>query len=341
MSDMPLPPELAAVWGANPDLRYRGNNEWSSACPKCNPMGRGGHNPSDRFRMFSEGGPARAWCRGCDVKYLAKQFSDAKITDEDRKAARAKYVAWLEEENKKLRDKIKWLQEQEFWQRWHENMSVDAKDLWRDAGINDALIDVHKLGYTMERYQPYGGALTMPYIHQNKIQTLQFRLMITPDEGDKYRFEKGTKPNWFYPWPYDEIGSVVLVTEGAKKAMVLWQTIAQADKFTYRGSDITIIASPSKYVPNHMIESLDKADLVLWLLDPDAYDRETEKARTALERNAIKVGVEKCRHIRTSAKIDDMIMEHGIEHGWVQSAVEQASPIILKDASRKPTTRYL
>ena len=337
MKHMPLPPELAQ-WSGNADLAYRGNNEWSSACPYCYPGGRGGHDPSDRFRMFSEGGPPRAWCRVCDQKVIARQGAGHKITVEDKRIARERYYAWLKEENKRLRKKVRWLQDQDFWRRWHDEMSEDTRQMWRDAGISDTLIDLHNLGYTMEQYKTSGGAMTLPYIHQDKIQTLQFRLMIPPATGDKYRFEKGTKATWFYPWPYDTIERVVLVAEGAKKSMVLWQ---HAGQLTYNGVDVTIIASPSKHIPNRMIDELDDAEVVILMLDPDAYMRGNNKAQTAIERNATAIGVEKCRHVRTMGKIDDMILEHGLDHAWVQAAVNQASPVIMRNPGRKPTTRYI
>ena len=339
MLDKPLPPTMARVWGNNADLRFRGNGEWSSACPHCNPGGRGGRDPSDRFRMFSEGGPERAWCRSCDHKSLARKEAGEAPSYEDLAAAKEKYVKWLEEENKKLREKVRWLQEADFWHRWHLTMGKDAREIWHDRGIDDYLIEAHQLGYTIERYQNNGGALTIPYIHLGKIQTLQFRLMIPPDTGDKYRFESGTKATWFYPYPHDEIGDVVLVAEGAVKSMVLWQTIAMADKFTYRGVDVTVIASPSKHIPNKMIDELDQAKIVIMMLDPDAYDKTGRDS--AIERNARAIGQDKCRHIRTMDKIDDMIMEHDLGHAWIQGAVDQANPVILADPNRKATTQYL
>ena len=338
--NMPLPPDLAKVWQGNADLRYRGNNEWSSACPYCYPGGRGGRDPSDRFRMFSEGGPPRGWCRICDRKVMARQATGQKATKEELLIAKETYTLWLQKENKRLRNKVKWLREHNFWEQWHENMSADAKDLWHKAGISDTLIEVHKLGYTMERYPNMGGAMTLPYIHEEEIQTIQFRLMIPPDVGDKYRFEKGTKATWFYPWPYDKIEKVVLVAEGAKKAMVLWQAIAKADKFEYQGVPVTIVASP-KYIPNRMVDELDKAEVVILMLDPDAYDIGDNQKLTAIERNASAIGVGKCRHIRTTGKIDDMIIKHNLGAEWIQSAVDQANPVILRDPTRKPTTKYL
>lgn len=347
MMNKPLPPELAAVWGTNADLVYRGNDEWSSACPYCNPAGRGGRDPSDRFRMFNRDGPPRGWCRSCDIKMFARSPGQ-KITEEQIQQARASHYKWLQEENRRLRDKIRWLKEQDFWRRWHEDMGEEARELWHNAGIGDPLIEKHKLGYTIERFDQYGGALSIPYIHYNSdgawdVQTIQFRLLVPPDEGDKYRFIKGTKANWFYPWPHDTIQGVVLVTEGAKKAMVLWQAIANLDSFTYHGVDVTVVASPSKYVPNRMLKELDAADMVILMLDPDAYDRQDRNSETVVERNASIIGVEKCRHIPLRGKIDDLInnKKSGIDGKWIQSAVSMAEPVILYDPNRRPTTKHL
>lgn len=340
MRDTPLPPELNR-WSTNADLRYRGNNEWSSACPYCNPAGRGGHNPSDRFRMFSTGGPPRGWCRQCDRKVIAAS-DGRKPTTEEIESARKKYHDWLIEENKRLREKVKWLQEQNFWRRWHETMG-DAVDLWREAGISDTLIDAHQLGYTIEKYMDFGGALTLPYLKGGEIQSLQYRLLLPPEKGDKYRFELGTKATWFYAWPYDEMGDVVLVAEGAKKAMVLWQTIARLPKFTFHGSDITVVATPSKYVPNRMLDELENVEQVIWLLDPDAYDAPGPGQLPPLYRNAKAVGPDKCRHIRLPTKIDDMILanKHDMHGKRIQHMVNQAAPIIMPNSKRRATTRFL
>jgi len=340
MADQPLPSVLAEHFGHLPDLKYRGNNEWSSACPKCNPGGRGGNNPSDRFRMFSTGGPPRAWCRQCDWKITGSQLNGKTLSHQERTEARESYYKWLEEENQRLRKKLAWLQKQDFWKAWHDDMTDMGKKLWHEAGINDYMIKTHKLGYTKDRYESCGGAMTIPYLHNDNIQTLQFRLRQPPSTGDKYRFLKGTRSTWFYPYPNDEIEGVVLVTEGVKKAMVTWQTIAMLNKFEYNGKDITIVATPAKHVPNHMLDELKKAELIIWLLDPDALVKGKGK-QSALMRNAEAVGVEKSRVVRTVAKIDDMILEHSLGGETIQNMVAQASPIVRKTNKPKRYKKYI
>ena len=326
MSDLPLPPELSKHFGTLPDIKYRGGNEWSSACPKC---GGAGHRRdlSDRFRMFNSNGPPRAWCRQCNYKVTGNQLSGDKMSKQDFAAYNQHRTAWLEQENDRLKRKIAWLQSQPFWREWHTHMTEQGRKLWHKAGIDDSLINIHKLGFTTSRYESCGGALTIPYLHYDGIQTLQFRLLEPPGGDDKYRFLQGTRSTWFHAWPNDEIEGVVLVVEGAKKALVTWRTIATLDQFTYRGRDVKIIATPSKHVPNHMLDELEKAELVIWLLDPDAYVKQGKTQQSALLRNAKAVGLPKSRIVRTVMKIDDMIVEHKLKGATVQNMVRQASPI--------------
>lgn len=337
MSDKPLPPELQEQFGNLPDIKYRGGDEWSSACPKCDGAGHGRRDLSDRFRMFNSNGPPRGWCRQCDYKTIVS--NGKKLTREEIEAARKYQLTVLQKENKRLREKIVWLQEQNFWKQWHLEMTKQGRELWYKTGIEDPMINIHKLGYTDKRYSDYGGVLTIPYMHNTQIQTLQFRLLEPPSISDKYRFLKGTRASWFYAWPTSEIDGVVLVVEGVKKALVVWQTIAKLDKFEYRGRSITTVATPSKHVPTRMLEELDKAELVIWLLDPDALTAENGK-QSALMRNAEAVGLEKSRVVKTVAKIDDMILDYDIKGATLANMIGQASPVIRPKVYPKRKTRY-
>lgn len=220
-------------------------------------------------------------------------------------------------------------------------MSEVAKKLWYTAGIDDALIEIHQLGFTNERYETCGGALSIPYLHNDQISTLQYRLINPPDIGDRYRFEQGTRVQWFRPWPYGEPESVVLVIEGAKKGLVAWRKIAALDQFTYQGQDITILATPQKHIPASLMEELKKADRVILMLDPDAYNKEKGQTESALLRNARAIGPDKCRHVRTVAKIDDMLLQHGLTGKTLMNMVGQASPIIFPGSKLTRVQRYL
>lgn len=339
MQGKPLPLQLSEEFGNLPDIKYRGGDEWSSACPKCGGAGHGRRGLSDRFRMFYSNGPPRGWCRQCDYKVIVGFSNGRQPTPAEIETAKNHQILQLEKENKRLRKKIAWLQDQGFWRQWHGEMTVEARDLWHKAGIEDPMIDIHKLGYTIQRYSDCGGAMTIPYMHNTKIQTLQFRLLIPPSTGDKYRFLKGTRASWFYAWPDSEIKDVVLVVEGAKKALVVWQTIAKLDKFEYQGREITTVATPSKHVPSRMLEELGNAELVIWLLDPDALV--AEKGRdSALLRNASAIGLEKSRVVQTVAKIDDMILDYDIKGATLANMVKQASPVIRPKTYKKRPQKY-
>lgn len=328
----PLPPELASLATMVQHLKYVGGGEWSSSCPQC---GEAGHDsrsgPPDRFRIFSANNTgntkvnvARGWCRQCGYFVTAKQLNHQKLTPEDYRKIQADRIVLLEEENARLRKKLKWLQDQPFWRDWHDRMDDVAREFWHRAGIDDYMIELHQLGYTIDHYSSCGGALTIPFIHKDKIQTLQFRLMVPPSDGDKYRFLKDTKAAWFYPDPDSAIGDVVLVMEGAKKAMVAW---LNAGDLTYQGQPVTIIATPSKHIPTMMMDDLKAAKRVILALDPDAFDKTGKGGESAIERNVKAIGYGRTLVVRTVGKIDDMFIRYRLSPDTFKRMVGQASPL--------------
>jgi 5S rRNA maturation endonuclease (ribonuclease M5) len=334
-----LPPELSRHFGSLPDIKQRGKDHWTSACPVCGGSGGGRSDVSDRFCMWLN--PARFWCRQCGHQGFVSQLDGHTPSQEEIDRAHKLYIAHLEKENKELRRKVAALQKADFWKRWHDEMTEAAKKLWYRAGIDDALIEIHQLGYTSERYESCDGALTIPYLHDDRISTLQYRLINPPDAGDKYRFEQGTRVQWFRPWPYGEPDKVILVVEGAKKGLVAWRQIATLDQFTYQGEEITILASPQKHIPKALLEQLHKAERVILLLDPDAYAKEKGQMESALLRNARMIGPDKVRHVRTTAKIDDMLLQHGLTGKTLMNMVGQASPIIFPGTKLTKVQKYL
>jgi len=330
--DQPLPPELSALYSMVDHIRYVGGGEWSSSCPNC---GEAGHDSRsgqpDRFRIFSASNTgnrkvniARGWCRQCNYFVTANQLNNQKISPQDYQNIQAERIVLLEEENKRLRKRLAWLQKQEFWREWHDDMDKVARELWYAEGVNDYMIDIHQLGYTIDQYASCGGAMTIPFIHESKIQTLQLRLMVPPTPGDKYRFYKGLKAQWFFPDPDAIMGDVILITEGAKKGMVTW---LQAGDVTYRGEPVTIVSTPAKHVPTAMFDDLKDAKRVIWLLDPDAFKKTNKNAESAMSRNVEAIGRNKSLVIKTVAKIDDMF-KMGLKPETFKRMVAQATPAI-------------
>lgn len=321
-----LPPSMHARWGHLNELRYKGNNHWTSWCPNCR---NDGHDPSsgptDRFQIYEEGGQGakktHGWCRQCG--HL--EFPDdngkpwSKQQAEEAKQIRREEA---EKERQRIRAKQRWLQNQSFWLEWHDNMTPVHHKLWHDQGIGDWAIQTHKLGYADDRYQTCGGALTIPYMHGPNIETLQLRLINPPTEGDKYRFEKDLKAEWFRPWPEDEITGTILILEGAKKAMVVWQ---EAGQIMYKDEPVVIIATPSKYVPSRLFPELEQAKRLIWLLDPDAY-KSVKNNKSAITRNIELAGKAKSLVVRTVAKVDDMFIQYHLKENVFQNMVNQAGP---------------
>lgn len=326
---MSLPQELNK-WAHLNDLTSKGRGLWTAWCPVCGSDGHIGTDKPDRFQIYESGtgrsGKARGWCRRCGHLEFAddqigKHWSNEQREEADR--ARREYAA---NENERLQAKIKWLQQQDFWRDWHHNMEPAKKELWHSHGIGDWAIDMHKLGFTDERYDSCGGALTIPYFRNDKIQTLQFRLIDPPHIGDKYRFESGTTAAWFMPFPYGDIEGVVVVLEGAKKALVTWE---KADDVKYKGKSVTFIATPSKNVPARLFDELGNVELLIWMLDPDAYTpthNNGKKLRPAINRNIELAGSDRSLIVRTVAKIDDMFLEHNLEPDVFQNMINQAGP---------------
>ena len=327
MSYRPLPSLMAQRWGSLSELAYKGNDHWTSWCPNCRNDGHDPRSgPTDRFQIYEEGSYARkthGWCRQCGhLEFLsdnAKPWTTQQA--EEAKQLRRQLAS---KERKRIQKKILWLQQQTFWRQWHEEMTDSQRQLWYAEGIKDWAIVTHKLGFTTDRYKSCNGAMTIPYLHNNLIQSLQLRLIDPPSAGDKYRFETGLEASWFRPWPEDDISGIVLVLEGAKKAMVTWQ---EAGQTKYKGKDITIIASPSKHVPHRLFDELKDVEQLIWLLDPDAYKAtwtNGKKQESAITRNIRLADPKRCLVVRTVAKIDDMFTQYKLGPLAFQNMVSQA-----------------
>jgi len=329
MPDRMLPDELSRKWGHLNYIKYKGGGEWSAECPVCHVDGHDSRagNP-DRFTMFMSGtgrqSNARGYCRRCGHF----DWADAKPnqpTSPHRQAQanqlRRQYAA---AENQRIQEKIEWLQQQAFWLRFHDEMTPDQRKVWHDAGIGDWAIQLHKLGYsTMDE-----GALSIPYFHGEDIQTLQFRLMNPPPNSGKYRFLSGTRPELFLSWPEDDLGGVILVTEGVKKALVTFQK----GPFTYQGEEVAIVSVPMKNVPERLIKKLDKADKIIWLLDPDAYEKIKANGKiqpAIIDRNVRISGCDRSLTVNLPGKVDDLFME-GLTPKTFQAMLNQAAPCIQK-----------
>lgn len=331
MSDQPLPPELAK-WSNLPWLRYvgrPGKDEWHAACPQCGETDhKNGTGKPNRFHIHptDRGGPACGVCRKCGY---FEWGDDQKLSDPEKVKAYRARLAQLDEEARKFHEgRLQWLNSATWWRDCHDNMTRDQRKLWRGQGIADWAIDFHGLGFSSGEKRG-GPALTIPYWDNtmSALKTLQFRLLEPPDESDRYRFISGTYASWFFPWPTDEIGPVVLVLEGAKKSLVVYDMVR--DGLRYRGKPLTIVATPSKEPKSEMVAELDKAETIIWLLDPDATKPTIANGRElppSMDRNVLLAGKDRSLVAWLPEKVDDLILAGHLDAPGFQAVINQAGP---------------
>lgn len=329
--DRPLPSKMSK-WGNLPHLRYVGSNEWHSACPQC---GESGHDPSggrpDRFAIHDTDswGPARGICRKCNYFEWAESFSKQDpVIKQKMEAIAAENKRLQQEREDKVRNQ---LQCASFWREAHSEVSEQEKNYWIKQGVPEWAFTMHQFG-TMKKLSTefgvlpdcYRNSLTIPYFvgGWQKIQTLQFRLDVTGN--DKYRFLFGTQAHWFYPWPEDEPTKIVIIFEGAKKALVAYERVSDV---MYQSVKPFYMATPAKLIPNNMISQIPtQAERVIQILDPDAYVS-TDKGKSAVVRNANLIGMAKSFFVRLPGKIDDMLLSGLLNKNAFRSLLIRSMPV--------------
>lgn len=309
--EQPLPSELARRWANLPDLTYRGNGEWSAACPTC---GGGGqrHDKSDRFRMFASDSHhnARGWCRQCG--YFAWADDDQRRpTHEEIEAATRERLRLVEAENQRIKAKLQRIADADFWRRWHDDMGEERRDLWRREGIPDYFIDYYALGYAADYTCYYDGrewhtaAMTIPHYGPGwKLTNIQYRLLNPPEPGDKYRQTAGLPAALFLTEPDTPLAGAVLLTEGAKKAIVTYANLGERPG----GTKMAMASIPSKTPSHTLLDRLADAEPVFLCLDPDAYS--STKGVPAANRIAVALGRGRVRIVRLPVKADDFFTRY-------------------------------
>jgi hypothetical protein len=329
---------MAAKWGGLPFLRHKGGQEWSAACPRC---GAQDHDPAsgdpDRFHIHAADAVAnaRGICRKCG---FLEWLDDPEPRSPERVQAEARIRQEMAEKQRAyMEDRLRWLQGAQFWRQFHTAMTPEQRALWHAEGIADWAIDFHMLGYSPGR-DDLKPALTIPYLDADRaIQTLQFRV-VGAEGSDKYRFIRDLDTTWFMPWPKHELSGVVLILEGAKKALVTYDRVG--DHLRYRGKEVSIVASPSKGPREAMIKALKEAELLLWLMDPDAYNPVAVNGKRLpppIERNLDIAGHDRSLVVRLPAKIDDMFLAGYLTPAALQAAVSQAE--VYVKTNRRRTAR--
>lgn len=274
MLDRPLPPDLQR-FDYLPDLKWRTNGEWSSACPQCGGADGARRDRSDRFRLFAadDKGSARAWCRNCGHFEWADQDGETPSREEVEKAT-AERLRLAAQERDRLAAKIRNLTTESYWRGWHDAMSQQHRQLWHKEGIIDWAIDEYMLGYCDDFTAWYDGGewhtptMTIPHWGPcGEIRNIQHRLLKPPEPGDKYRQLKGYPAAMFLTEPDEELTGATMVVEGAKKAIVAHINLGSKPN----GQRLNIVGIPSKTPSGTMLDQLEECDPIYLALDPDAY----------------------------------------------------------------------
>ena len=326
MRDFPLPAELSQ-YTYLPDLHYRGNGEWSSACPVCGGAGKRSDR-SDRFRLFAADakGNARTWCRQCGHFEWADANENTRPDPVKIQQAQSIREALLKAENDRLRQQIAELRENEYWRGYHDAMREGQRALWRMAGIPDDMQDFWQLGFVEQYSQSIPSpAMTIPYFAPDwKAQTIQYRLTSPPEPNDKYRFQAGLKAAAWLADQTEKPNGAALLMEGMKKAAVTFiNTVASGN------GRFSVVAVPSKTPGTDMLDILKDCDPVYICLDPDAYKptktKDGKLLPPAVNRLIDALGVERVRLVELPAKADDLFVEYGFTPSMFNAYIQHAT----------------
>lgn len=315
----------------------KGNgNRYSCACPL-----HGGDNTTAFSIYFQDGrwkwncftgdcggGDAirfiEVW-QGLDFKRACEWINGGAVEDAQgmKESAEARHAAALIEEQaakERTAARRKELQVAEIHLYYHNNMTQYHKDQWTQAGIDEGLQNFWTLGgspdfeYLEDGDIYHSPTLTIPIFGEyRELLTIQHRLLNPHNPKSKYRPEKtGLHAHPFLAVPemgYD--GGMIIVIEGAKKAMVTWTR-----------SDVSwqCIGADSQEMYKSLIEPLKPVGKrVIVIPDPN----------TTGNPNALRKGWNLAKEIGGSflqvpIKIDDLILQTEMKQDQFYSMLKQA-----------------
>ena len=307
------PSELCQI-GLQPDqFKYSDERSWRGPCPVC-----GGHR---RFVVFTdhEWPMWNGYCDDCGKMIKAWQMVTCQITDEQRAAAQAKAAEYERIREQHRREMLARFTTAELWQELHRRLSAEHVAQWEAWGVPVEWQDYLELGYTPDKsYYDASGALrhtpayTIPYFHYNEtaqdkkqFSTMQYRLFNSDNPADRYRFEHGLPATYYQTVPTDPIGDETVICEGAKKGIVTRVSL----------TNLCVLAVPSKGSWGGIVEAVKPCGRVYVVLDPDAKQNSVKLARS--------IGPQ-ARIIRLPVKIDDAVIDHGLNADAFRNILKQS-----------------
>jgi hypothetical protein len=238
----------------------------------------------------------------------------------------------LEEKIRQAQKALEDLRKAQTWERYHDEMSDRARQMWNARGINDGFIDLWQLGfsedYTLWRKDGsqwvdwwHSPTLTIPIWGDGwQVNNVKHRLINAPPDGGKYHQEKRNVPAAPFVCNPDVTKGPLFLAEGEIKSMVVYQTLddprVQVEGLPAARPDDSMWAKFANYEPVYLC------------LDPDAKIRPASpdgKPRLSAVENAIhKIGRERVRMVDLPDKIDDMINGQGLDKSWMKMVLRQA-----------------
>lgn len=316
--------DLVRKAGGEPDSRGR------CACPI-----HGGKD-MNAFAVYKDAGKQK-WkcfsgdCGGGDVydfvmKWRDWNFKEAHaflggdtVSDpvEMERLARERFEkAQKELEEKKLRVEAarRELQVAERHLFYHNGMNQWAKTMWADCGLDEGMQSFFTLG-ACEDFIINDGyhtpTLTIPIVNERReLLNIQHRLVNPPTPTDRYRPERaglGSLPPFLCVPEMGYDGEMIVVVEGAKKAMVSW---ARLDVM-----DIQVIGVTSKAVFSKVAGDLQGKKVVV-IPDPQG-EKEAYELAQALNGKVLEV----------PRKIDDWLIATEMTSNNFYSLLKQARKV--------------
>lgn len=256
---------------------------------------------------------------------LGERVSDPELlyksAQERLEAAHIDEVAARERKEARLKE----LQVAEKHLFFHKNRGEWARETWMKRGLDEGMQDWFYLGacddfsYKTKDVLYHSPTLSIPYLgEQNELLYLQHRLVNPINPKDKYRPDMDSREIDIPPFlavptmGYD--GELILVVEGAIKAMVTWSRITE--------TEVQVIGVPVQGGYRSLTEKI-KGKKVIIIPDPDG-NTKNEKTLAQPVDLARAVGGS---ILRLPAKVDDYLLETETTPDNFYKALRQARKV--------------
>lgn len=239
-----------------------------------------------------------------------------------KSAAERLEEARIEEQAAKERKeaRLKELQTAEKHLFYHKNRGAWARELWQKRGLDEGMQDFFYLGacddfeYKVKNNYYHTPTLSIPFMgEQGELLALQHRLVNPINPKDKYRPDVSgiTVPPFLSIPTMGFNGGLIIVVEGAIKAMVTWASLTE--------TDFQVIGTPTQSGYSQLTEQLrGKSPIVI--PDPKGNTKDEKVLRKPFELAKETGGTV----LELPEKIDDYILETGMKPNELFRLLKQA-----------------